>query len=95
MEKGTKSKSLDNSKVKISEDEYCSLILFNDDINSFDFVVKSLIEVCNHNPIQAEQCTFIAHHKGKCNIKNGTYSYLLPLKDQLDQRGLTSTISLS
>lgn len=95
MEKGTKSKSLDNSKGKISEDEYCSLILFNDDINSFDFVVKSLIEVCNHNPIQAEQCTFIAHHKGKCNIKNGTYSYLLPLKDQLDQRGLTSTISLS
>jgi len=78
------------SKSNISE---CSLVLFNDDVNSYEFVIKTLIEVCNHDHIQAEQCTFIAHHKGKCEIKKDVYSALEQMKDELDRRGLTSVIT--
>ncbi|MBN1991011.1 MAG: ATP-dependent Clp protease adaptor ClpS [Bacteroidales bacterium] len=72
--------------------ESAFLILYNDEINSYDFVIDSLIEVCEHEPVQAEQCTFIAHHKGKCDVKKGTYSSLKPLRDALTQRGLNVVI---
>jgi ATP-dependent Clp protease adaptor protein ClpS len=69
-----------------------SLILHDDDVNTFDFVIKSLIEVCEHNLEQAEQCTYIVHYKGKCDVKRGTYPVLKPLKDGLVSKGLTATI---
>lgn len=69
-----------------------SLMLFNDDINIYDFVIDSLVEVCNHNRLQAEQCTLIAHHKGKCDVKSGTLRELKPMKDELIRRGLMVTI---
>jgi ATP-dependent Clp protease adaptor protein ClpS len=69
-----------------------SLVLFNDDVNSFDFVIDSLIEVCGHEPEQAEQCTMIAHFKGKCNVKSGDFYILKPLFEELTLRGLTVTI---
>ena len=68
------------------------LWLFNDDVNSFDDVIESLIEVCNHEPIQAEQCAFITHTKGKCAIKNGELKVLEPLMVALFDRGLTVEI---
>jgi ATP-dependent Clp protease adaptor protein ClpS len=68
------------------------LILFNDDVNTFDFVIKSLIEVCNHEPEQAEQCALVAHFKGKCTIKGGDLSELKPLFDEMSLRGLTVSI---
>ena len=70
-----------------------SLILFNDDINLYEFVVDSLIEVCKHNPQQAEQCTLIAHHNGKCDVKLGSLSVLKPMKDELVRRGLAAVIT--
>lgn len=72
-----------------------SLILFNDDVNAFEFVIDSLIEVCKHEPVQAEQCTFIAHHKGKCDVKIGSLAELKPMKDELIRRGLTATILIN
>lgn len=72
--------------------ESAFLILYNDEVNSYDFVIESLIDVCDHEPVQAEQCTFIAHHKGKCDVKKGTYSSLKPLRDALTQRGLNVVI---
>ena len=68
------------------------LILHNDEENTFDFVIDSLIEVCEHNMEQAEQCTLIVHYKGKCDVKKGNFEKLKPMKDQLVYRGLTATI---
>ena len=68
------------------------LILFNDDVNTFDFVISSLIEVCNHEPEQAEQCALVAHFKGKCRIRGGDYYELKPLCDEMSLRGLTVSI---
>ena len=71
-----------------------SLILFNDDVNLFEHVMESLIDVCDHTSEQAEQCALIAHLKGKCDIKHGEYSYLEAMHDGLAVRGLSSTIDV-
>ena len=68
------------------------LILYNDDYHTFDFVIESLIEVCGHDPVSAEQCTMIVHYKGKCDVKSGSQEILLPLRNKLDNRGLISAI---
>ena len=68
------------------------LIVYNDDYNTFDHVIDALIKICNHNPLQAEQCTWIIHHNGKCHVKRGEYSLLEPLCSALLERGLSATI---
>lgn len=68
------------------------LILFNDDVNTFDFVIETLVKVCGHDALQAEQCTIIVHFKGKCNVKQGTYEKLEPMCTALLDRGLTAEI---
>ena len=68
------------------------LILYNDDVNTFDFVIDTLIDVCNHEPEQAEQCAMITHFKGKCNVKTGDYFELKPPYDEMTLRGLTVSI---
>ena len=68
------------------------LILYNDPYNTFDFVIESLIKVCKHDAIQAEQCTFLVHHIGKCSVKKGSYEALKPLCSALLERGLTAEI---
>lgn len=69
-----------------------ALILYNDDVNTFDFVTDSLIEVCEHNLLQAEQCTYLVHYTGKCVVKSGTFKKLKPLCEALLERGLTAKI---
>lgn len=68
------------------------LILFNDDVNSFDFIIESLVEVCDHDPLQAEQCAMIAHFKGKCGIKFGTLTELTPINNELNNRGISTVL---
>jgi ATP-dependent Clp protease adaptor protein ClpS len=68
------------------------LIIFNDDYHTFDFVIDSLIEICNHDELQAEQCTFIIHHNGKCSVKSGSYTKLNPMRVALCDRGLSAVI---
>ena len=68
------------------------LILYNDDINTFDFVIESLVEVCGHEFEQAEQCALIAHFKGRCLIKSGSYEELKGMSEELTLRRLTVTI---
>ena len=68
------------------------LILFNDDVNTFDFVIETLIEVCKHEPEQAEQCALIAHYNGKCMVKSGDLYELKPLYEEMTLRGLTLSI---
>ena len=68
------------------------LVLHNDEINTFDFVIEALIDVCDHDQVQAEQCTLIVHYKGKCDVKKGKYYSLKPLRSKLIDKGLTATI---
>lgn len=68
------------------------IILYNDDVNTFEFVINTLIKVCKHDAIQAEQCTYLVHYKGKCSVKRGTYEDLVPICTALLDRGLTAEI---
>jgi ATP-dependent clp protease adaptor protein clpS len=68
------------------------LVLYNDDVNTFDFVIESLIEVCKHTLEQAEQCTMLVHYKGKCTVKTGDMETLMLMHQKLLGRGLTSEI---
>lgn len=79
-------------KQKTRQSDQRSLILYNDDFNTFEFVIKSLMEVCGHDLHQAKQCTYLIHYKGKCEVKVGTYDQLKPLKDALIERGLSAVI---
>ena len=72
--------------------EIHSLILYNDDVNSFDFVIDTLIEVCEHELMQAENCAWIAHFKGKCEVKKGTMEDLKPRYQTMTSRTLTVEI---
>jgi ATP-dependent Clp protease adaptor protein ClpS len=68
------------------------IILFNDNHNSFDHVIRCLVTFCNHGLIQAEQCALIVHTKGKCDIKHGTLEDLLPINEALGNSDLTTEI---
>ncbi|MDD2198128.1 MAG: ATP-dependent Clp protease adaptor ClpS [Bacteroidales bacterium] len=68
------------------------LLLHNDDVNTFEYVIDCLIEICHHDIIQAEQCATLAHYKGKCEIKAGVFDSLKPLKDLFIIKGLNVTI---
>ncbi len=69
-----------------------SLILFNDDINTFEHVIKSLVEVCGHDPVQAEQCALIVHFKGSCEVKTGVPEMLNAMSRSLNAKGLLSKV---
>lgn len=73
-------------------DEIKSLILFNDDVNTFDFVIDTLIDVCEQDPLQAEQCALLVHHKGKCGVKSGSYEKLEPIYSEMLNRKLSVSI---
>lgn len=74
------------------EENLNELILFNDDVNTFDFVIETLIDVCGHDPNQAEQCAMVVHFNGKCAVKSGTFSELKPVYDEMTNRKLTVSI---
>lgn len=78
--------------VMEKEDEVYKIVLWNDDVNTFDFVIECLIEICGHTPEQAEQCTILVHYKGKCTVKTGELEKLKPMHEKLLSRGLTSEI---
>ncbi|AZA57395.1 ATP-dependent Clp protease adaptor ClpS [Chryseobacterium shandongense] len=73
-------------------DEVYKLVLHNDDIHTFDYVIDSLIEICKHTLEQAEQCTILVHFKGKCTVKTGSMDVLKPMHEKLISRELTSEI---
>ncbi len=87
-----KEKQQESFDVAAQEAEKHEILLFNDDVNTFDFVIDSLIEVCDHSPEQAEQCTYLVHYKGKCAVKTGEYEELKPRCTQLLERGLSAEI---
>lgn len=68
------------------------LILYNDDVNTFDHVINDLVKYCDHTVIQAEQCAWIVHHNGKCQVKRGEYDVLKPICEALLDSGLSAVI---
>ncbi|MEY2997334.1 MAG: ATP-dependent Clp protease adaptor ClpS [Flavobacteriaceae bacterium] len=69
------------------------IILFNDEVNTFDHVINTLVKVCRHDLLQAEQCALLVHFKGKCAVKSGSYSDLLPQCSALLDAGLSAEIN--
>ncbi len=79
-------------EVNLELDANDALILYNDDVNTFDHVIESLVEECRHTPVQAEQVAWIVHTKGKCDVKHGTFEKLHPICKRLQERGLSAVI---
>lgn len=79
----------DLAEIKVNEHQ---IVLFNDDVNTFDHVVETLIRVCGHTLEQAEQCSIIVHYKGKCTVRTGSYEELKPRCTQLLQADLSAEI---
>ncbi|MBN2614913.1 MAG: ATP-dependent Clp protease adaptor ClpS [Bacteroidales bacterium] len=88
----TKEKKRVTGKESADQEDVKKLVLFNDDINTFDYVIESLIEVCEHDPLQAETCTWIAHFKGKCAVKKGDLPALKKYYNEMTFRRLTVEI---
>jgi ATP-dependent Clp protease adaptor protein ClpS len=71
-----------------------ALIVWNDEVNTFNWVIETLVEVCDHSHEQAEQCAMIIHHHGKYAVKNGSYETLKPMCDAITDRGIGATIEV-
>ena len=82
--------------VEVLEDigtsEAKDLVVFNDDYNTFDHVINTLIRVCEHSQEQAEQCTWIIHYKGKCAVKTGSEIDLKPKRDAICDAGIQAEV---
>lgn len=89
---GTKKQTHEEVDILEKEVDLYEIVLFNDDINTFDFVISSLIDICDHTLEQAEQCTMLVHYKGKCSVKSGEYKELKPRCTRLLSLGLSAKI---
>jgi len=87
-----KEKTIEITKKETLKSRKHQIILWNDDVNTFDFVIESLIKICDHDEVQAEQCAFIVHFNGKCPVKTGSMSDLKPRCEKLLSLGLTASI---
>lgn len=77
---------------EVKKEESKSLIVLNDNYNTFQHVIDCFIKYCDHNPMQAEQCALIVHHNGKCDVKHGSFDKLKPVCEALLEQGLTAKI---
>ncbi|MEQ9262696.1 MAG: ATP-dependent Clp protease adaptor ClpS [Owenweeksia sp.] len=93
MIKNSDTKTLQKPKVDFQTSRLYEIVLFNDDVNTFDWVITSLVEVCDHTLEQAEQCSVLVHYKGKCSVKSGEYDQLKSQCTELLNRGLSAEIN--
>ena len=89
---GQKEKFLEETLLDEVTVKQHEIVLFNDDVNTFDHVIETLISVCDHTPEQAEQCSLIVHYNGKCTVKTGEYNDLKPRCSKLLQAGLSAEL---
>jgi ATP-dependent Clp protease adaptor protein ClpS len=85
-------KSLESVLLKEKETRKNKLILHNDDYNTFDYVILSLVEVCRHDSIRAEHCAILVHYNGECCVDSGSFEEMETKKEILIDRGLSATI---
>jgi ATP-dependent Clp protease adaptor protein ClpS len=88
----TKEKIQEHLDLLEKEVEERQIVLFNDDVNTFDFVIDALIDVCEHDLLQAEQCTLLVHYKGKATVKTGPLEDLKPRATRLLEMGLSAEL---
>ena len=84
---------LELDEVDTDSEKERNLVVFNDDVNTFDHVIQALIDICEHTKEQAEQCTLIIHYKGKCVVKTGSYEKLEPMCTAICDRGISAEIA--
>jgi ATP-dependent Clp protease adaptor protein ClpS len=89
---GIKEKIQEELSVAELESNQNEIVLYNDDVNTFDHVITTLIYACEHTPEQAEQCSLIVHYKGKCTVKTGSYEELEPRCSMLLDAGLSAEL---
>ena len=82
----------EDGDIDVLTESIHNLIVWNDDVNTFDHVIDSLIAICEHSPEQAEQCALFIHHKGKYGVKRGSFEFLQPRAEALIDRGIQATI---
>jgi ATP-dependent Clp protease adaptor protein ClpS len=88
----TKEKIKEELELSIEESHLNEIVLFNDEVNTFEHVIETLVHVCKHSYEQAEQCSLLVHYKGKCTVKTGVYEELEPQCTQLLKAGLSAEI---
>ena len=81
--------------VDTSLEKSCQLIVWNDEINTFEWVIETLVDICGHSAEQAEQCALIIHSQGKYAVKYGSYETLKPLCDAITDRGISATVEVT
>ncbi|MBP93178.1 ATP-dependent Clp protease adaptor protein ClpS [Bizionia echini] len=89
----TKEQTLEDVLLKEDVLKENEIILYNDDVNTFDHVINTLIYACDHTPEQAEQCSILVHYKGQCTVKTGSYKDLEPRCSMLLEAGLSAEIN--
>lgn len=82
----------EKTDVLTSEDTPFSLVVWNDEVNTFEWVIQTLIDICEHSEEQAEQCAMLIHTKGKYAVKHGSYDTLKPMCDAITERGISATL---
>lgn len=92
MKPAHKQEELVDVMEAVETTDLMGLVVFNDDINTFDHVIATLIRVCQHTPEQAEQCTFLIHYKGKCAVKSGSFDFLRPFREAICEEGIDARI---
>jgi ATP-dependent Clp protease adaptor protein ClpS len=90
----TDTKEMEDVDVLTLTEDPCHLIVWNDEVNTFEWVIETLMEVCGHSHEQAEQCAYIIHFQGKYAVKNGIYDDLKPLCDAITDRGINATVEV-
>ena len=90
----TSTKQWQETDVLTSVEEPCNLIVWNDEVNTFEWVIDTLMEICGHSHEQAEQCAYIIHFQGKYAVKNGSYDELKPKCDAITDRGIGATVEM-
>ena len=88
----TKEKIKEVLETTEDHEKFNEIVLFNDNVNTFDHVIQTLVDACNHTYEQAEQCSLLVHYKGKCTVKTGPYDDLKPRCSKLLQAGLSAEI---
>ena len=78
-----------------SLEKSCQLIVWNDEVNTFEWVIETLVDICGHSPEQAEQCALIIHSQGKYAVKYGSYDNLKPLCDAITDRSINATVEVT
>ena len=90
----TNIKKWEDTDFLTSVEEPCTLIVWNDEVNTFEWVIDTLMEICGHSHEQAEQCAYIIHFQGKYAVKNGSYDELKPKCDAITDRGIGATVEM-